>query len=96
MSTEGSTENETGVHPDLAKEIILSDGKIAKIFKGKGKHAQKAMRAVGDSKDNTLYLASLMSQLITIDEKELVPEEFGDLPMKDYNELMSQFVEINF
>lgn len=92
-----NTSNET-TDPNIAKEITLSDGSKAVIYKGKGKHAQKAMRIAGDSisKDSTIYLSTLMSMLIKIDGKELIPEEFGDLDMKDYNLLISEFTEVNF
>lgn len=109
MSTENTNETQSGetetqvakeetkVVPGLAQEVTLSDGRKAQIFKGKGIHARKAMRAVSDTKeDSGAYLSSLMSMLIIIDGKELVPEEFDELPMKDYNELMRIFTEINF
>ncbi len=75
-------------------EIILSDGRKALILSGKGKHAQEAMdQSEGKSK---LYMATLMAQLVTIDNKDIVPEDLAELSMQDYNKIFARFAAINF
>jgi len=75
-------------------EIILSDGRKALILSGKGRHAQEAMdQSEGKSK---LYMATLMAQLVTIDGKEIVPEDLAELGMQDYNKIFAKFASVNF
>lgn len=78
----------------IDNEIVLSDGRKAQILKGKGKHAQDAMDlSEGKSK---LYMSTLMGILVTIDGKGIIPEDLGELDMKDYNKILAKFTEINF
>jgi hypothetical protein len=79
-------------------EVTLRDGKIALIKVGKGRHARKAQTLAADSKDDKggAYLSILMSLLVTIDGKSVVPEDLDDLDIRDYNDIFAEFSELNF
>jgi hypothetical protein len=80
---ETTTEMPVGV----SKIVELPSGKVATIFKGKGKHVREAQRLMGE--DSTLYLNALMSMLIHVDGKPMLMEEFDEMDMEDYTELMA-------
>lgn len=89
--------SETKPKSDLkvAKEITLPvSQKKVKIFEGKGKHAITATRMCGGKQED--YLPALMSQLVEIDGKLYVPEDFAELHIKDYNAIQSEIVDVNF
>ncbi len=79
---------------DTKKSVTLSDGRVATIIAGKGKHAKKAMMLSEGKGDE--YLALLMAELVEVDGKKLVPEDFEAMPMKDYIAIQTAFAEINF
>ena len=76
------------------KEVTLSDGRIATIAPGKGKHANEAMK-ISNGKGEE-YLVCLMAQLITIDGKGIVKEDLEEMPLKDFTVLQTEFADVNF
>ncbi len=76
------------------KTLKLPSGKTALIEQGKGKHVRMATRVSGG--DQSLFLNALMSQLVTIDGKGLVAEDFDEMDMNDYMTLSGEFAEVNF
>lgn len=80
--------------PEGAKEVTLSNGKVARIYKGKGKDARQAMMETDG--DGSLYLPCFMAKLIEIDSKKVVMEDLDELPANDYMKLQTAFAEINF
>lgn len=82
-----SAENTTGLPVGVFKVVELPSGKTATIFKGKGKHVREAQRLMGD--DNSLYLPALMSMLVQVDGKSLLMEDYDEMDMDDYTELMA-------
>lgn len=83
---------ETTSHEELlpvgVDQIIeLPSGRTAIIYKGKGLHVRKAQKLMGD--DSTLYLNALMSMLVEIDGQYLLMEQYDEMEMADYTELMS-------
>jgi hypothetical protein len=89
MSKEGTTQMQNG-----GKTFTLPSGKVAVIKEGKGLHARNAIKMCDG--DMSLYLSALMSQLITVDGKELVMEDLDEMPMQDYMKLQSEFADQNF
>lgn len=87
----------------VAKEVTLSDGRVASIFYGYGEHAEKAqeMATIGDPKgnqtfDKSKYNRALMHLLIEIDGEKVFPEDFPKMKMNDYLNLYGAFAEVNF
>lgn len=82
----------------VAKEVTLSDGRVASIFYGYGEHAEKAqeMATVGDTFDKAQYNRALMHLLIEIDGEKVFPEDFPKMKMNDYLTLYGAFAEVNF
>ena len=76
------------------KQITLSDGRIAEIKEGKGKHAKAALRQMDGDSSN--YLPAIMAQLVTIDCKPVVMEDLDELPLRDFQALMSEVSDGNF
>lgn len=87
FDTATAPETTTEMPVGVSKIVELPSGKIATIYKGKGKHVREAQRLMGD--DSSLYLNALMSMLVQIDGKPILMEEFDDLDMEDYTELMA-------
>jgi len=79
---------------NVAKEVELSNGAMARIFAGKGKHARKAAQMAEG--DQSKYLPALMQQLIEINGEKLTAEDFDEMPLKDYTRLSVEFQEQNF
>lgn len=67
-------------------EYTLSNGSVAAVEDPKGRHMQKAILMAGG--DQSLITPALMCQLVKIDGNHKTMEDFGDLPLKDYNVLM--------
>lgn len=76
------------------KEVLLSTGEKAQIFKGKGKHSLKAQQLA--SGDPSKVFTALMSELVTIDGKKRAPEDYEDMDMKDFNSILTAFSDVNF
>jgi hypothetical protein len=76
------------------KTITLPSGAVAVIRQGKGRDVRQAQK-MSDG-DTSLYMNCLMSLLVTINGNLLVPEDFDELSMKDYTELMSSVADENF
>jgi hypothetical protein len=74
--------------------VTLSDGRIAEIKPGKGRHAQEALKVSGGNGDK--YMAALMAQLVEIDGKRIVMEDLEELDLKDFIALQTAFAEQNF
>ncbi len=81
------------------------EGHIIKVAKGKGRHAMEAQEVLQESvkdgnesevKANKIYTTSLMSQLITINDKYLSVEDIKDLDLVLYNNAYRAFIEVNF
>lgn len=82
------------IHDDGSKEFKLPSGAVARVMPGKGKHAMEAI-AICDG-NTKKYMAALMMQLVTIDAKPQVLEDFEDMPLADYMKLQSEFSDQNF
>ncbi len=81
-------------HVALPVKVTLSNGSVAEIIKGKGRHAKKAMmKSEGKGEE---YLAILMAELVLVDGKKLVPEDFEEMDMKDYMAIQTAFADVNF
>lgn len=76
------------------KQVTLSDGRTAVIKKGKGKHAQNALKVAGG--DGEKYITALMAQLVEIDGKRVVMEDLEEMDMKDFMAIQAEFAEANF
>lgn len=76
------------------KQVTLSDGRVATIIKGKGKHARKALMQADGKGDE--YLSLLMASLVEIDGKKIVPEDLDELDMADYMAIQTAFADVNF
>lgn len=76
------------------KELTLPSGAKAQIIEGKGKHARQATKLM--SGDSSLYMPALMSQLVTIDGKKMVMEDFDEIPLVDYNAIAVELSETTF
>lgn len=82
------------MNTENTKKVTLSDGRVAEIQKGKGKHAKNAMmKSEGKGEE---FLALLMSELALVDGQKLVPEDFDAMEMKDFITIQTAFAEINF
>lgn len=68
------------------KTIELSNGVTVEIAEPKGKHMQKAMLMADGNQ--SLITPALMCQLVRINGEAKTMEDFGELPLKDYNTLM--------
>lgn len=75
-------------------EVKLPSGKVAVIEEGKGRHVRQAQRM--SEGDASMYMNCMMSLLVTVDGKKMVPEDFDDLASNDYVELLAKMSEINF
>lgn len=87
MSEINDTSAQTSLPVGVLRIIELPSGKVATIFKGKGKHVRQAQNLMGD--DSSLYLNALMSLLVHVDDKPLLMEDFDEMDMDDYTELMA-------
>jgi hypothetical protein len=81
-------------NPDGTKALTLPSGKVATILPGKGIHSRKAVQMIDG--DMSLYINALMCQLVEIDGKKVVMEDFDQMNIKDYNTLMAEFSDANF
>lgn len=95
---EVSETNAAPLPQGVAKEITLPSGKKATIFHGLGEHAQTAQEiATNDGKlDQKLYFNALMHLLVHIDGEKMRPDEFSQMPMKDYLVIYGEFAQVNF
>lgn len=75
-------------------KILLSDGRLAEIKQGKGRHAIKAQNLSSGKQD--AYMSILMAMLTTIDGKAIVPEDLEDLPLRDFTAIQVEFATQNF
>lgn len=84
-------------------EVLLTDGRVAKVLTGKGKDMLEAQQLAGE--DATKVQSILMQRLVKIrpgvDEtagahKKVAIEELEELPMKDFSAIQVVFAEINF
>lgn len=75
-------------------QITLSDGRIAEVRAGKGRDAMNAQKVSGT--DTSKFFAALMAQLVTIDGKSLVMEDFEELPLQDFLVLQGELAGANF
>lgn len=75
-------------------KITLPSGKVAEFFPGKGSDAMSAQRDMGE--DSSKYLVCLMSRLVEIDGRKMVPEDFAELPLSDFMKLQTEFATTNF
>ncbi|MGI9161072.1 MAG: hypothetical protein ACR2K1_15100 [Saprospiraceae bacterium] len=78
----------------MAISITLPSGAMAEIETGKGRHVRQAQKM--SESDSNMYLNCMMSQLVTIDGRKLVPEDFDEMSAGDYLELLGKFSEANF
>ena len=89
-----------GTKEPIAATVKLSDGRIAKIAKAKGKHVMRVQKLVAslDKRESAeeMYFPMLFSLLVIVDDKFLSPEDFADMSMKDYNAILVEFTGINF
>lgn len=76
------------------KYVLLEDGRIAKIVKGKGKHVEQATLIAGG--DQSKYFSALMAAVTTVDEKPVIMEDLSEFDMQDYMHIQLAFSEINF
>ena len=80
---------------DNRREFSLSTGEKVVIREAKGRDAEKAMRFAGSGQQEK-YLSALMSFTVTIDGKPVIPEALGDLPLRDYTKIQTEFADLNF
>jgi hypothetical protein len=93
----GEALKESAVKTPLPKEgrvFDLPSGKKATILPGKGKHAIEAQKVSGENSEK--YLPALMAQLVTIDGKGLVMEDFLEMELPDYMVVMTEVSNENF
>jgi len=74
------------------KEIKLSDGRIAKIRKGKGSDLFKAQRLANDPAEVSKLLLVFLTE---IDGKPLTEDELEEMPLEDVLTLMTAFGELH-
>ena len=83
--------------PGIDKVIQLKSGDLARIYQGKGKHARIATRMCGGNQD--LYMSALLAQLVEFSEDKgrnwtyRTAEDFDDMPLADYSQLVGHFGE---
>lgn len=70
-------------------EVALSNGRIAKCEKPKGKHVMKAQRLMDG--DPNLMMPALISVCMTIDGKQPAMEDLMEYDASDYFALMTHF-----
>lgn len=73
-------------------EVRLSDGRIAKIRKGKGSDLFKAQRLASDPTEVTKLLLVFLT---TVDGKPLTEEDLDNMPLEDTLALMTAFAELH-
>jgi hypothetical protein len=88
------TEEINMVEKNPSTEFELSDGRICKIEKGKGKDATEAMKVSGQ--DSSKYLFALISRVTTIDGNKIVAEDLDEMPLNDVLKIQTEFAERNF
>lgn len=66
--------------------LKLSDGRIATVFRGRGKHIQKAQTMARG--DETQYVPALMHLLVRVNGAQLPAEDFADLWATDYTAIL--------
>lgn len=76
------------------KEVTLSNGIVAVISKGKGKHVQEAQKIAGT--DSSKFMAAMIAQLVTINGLPVVYEDLMELEAEDYLSIMTVWSELNF
>lgn len=77
------------------KCVLFEDGMaIATVRKGKGKDVEMATMIAG--KDKEKFMSALMASVTSIDGRQVIMEELGDLEMSDYMQLQVAFSELNF
>ena len=77
-----------------AQTFTLPSGKTAELLPGKGKHAIEAQKVSGD--ESKKYLPALMAQLVKVDGKALLMEDFLEMALPDYMSIMTKVSEENF
>lgn len=76
------------------RNFKLPSGKEATLLPGKGKHAIAAQQVAGDNSEK--YLPALMAQLVKVDGKALVMEDFLEMDLPDYMVIMTEVSNENF
>lgn len=71
------------------KELILSDGKIAKVGEFKGKHVLQAQKVAGKDTDKMIF--ALIATCVTVDDKKIVMEDLEEMNGGDVLNLMGEF-----
>lgn len=84
--TEAATE--TAPAKSDRTSVTLSDGRVAKIRKGKGRDMRLAARGVNPGTDPIGYAMALAAQLTEIDGSQIVAEDLDDMEMGDVSAIM--------
>ena len=79
---------------NVVERFNTSDGRDVAILEGKGKDSQRAVEMAGD--DPGTYPDALKHILVRIDGKKLTVEDFGELPLKVYNQISTRFNNLYF
>lgn len=88
---------------ELAKSFRLRDGRIVRVYEGLSGHTENAnfqcQTTYADENgepNQSFFFPVLMSDLVTIDNKFLSPEDWKKVKMKDYNMIYASFTAVNF
>lgn len=82
---------------EVSSSFKLKDGRIVRIYEGEAGHSQRAQEFCHSNDfGQEWFTPHLMSQLVTIDNKALSPEEWKKMKLKVYNQIYPEFVGVNF
>lgn len=74
--------------------LQLNDGRVAKVVKGKGKHARTASMMAG--KDITKMQPAMCVLCTEINGAKIALEDFDEMDLGDYLRIQGAFNELNF
>lgn len=74
--------------------LLLSNESVAKIREGLGEDCERA--SMESNGDRTAYMSSLMSAVLTVDEKKVNMFDLKKYKAKDYLNIQASFADLNF
>ncbi len=80
----------------FTKEIVLSDGRIAKMRRPTAADLIKAQDGVGPSENKFKYICCLLAEIVTIDGKQQVFEDIKALWATDVDRLSKEANGLDF
>jgi hypothetical protein len=81
---------------EIKKEFALSDERVAKVIRAKGKHLIHAYKTCTNKNDRFEIILLLLSQVVLINDKPVVPEDLEDLYLEDFTKLAESFGDLGF